>query len=522
MDNRAVFVRTEKGEAEITARSDRLPHTAWLTLVMVDGRTSVSELSSLKPKLHEVEQSLRLLTGEKFIDVTPAAREERVPPPTLEAEWSAPPEELRRGEPDDEEISHERVVKTSVRRKRRLSLSFAWLRRFVKRSAVAVVALLLLAVAASFLFPLSIAVPHVEKMLSEKMRQPVSVAGMRFVLDPRPAVVLKQVSVGPVVKIGSARVVPDLRTMHRPVKIISAVELESSAISMSELATLAPLIERDEGPFRVRTIAFREFKVDAGGVMLGPLTGDARLDEDAIFESAVVSTPGLTAEITPAAKDYRVNITGRNWQLPVSPALMLDDLRASGTVSANALSLPKIEAGMHGGTATGAMQLSWAGGWSAEGAYAINGLNLETLIPVFSRQFSTTGTLGGDYRFAAKSNDLARLFAAPKAEANFKAARGILQNADIVEALKKATSTRGGKTHFDELSGAVSLADNAYRFKQCKLVSGVVNAIGQFNVSADDQLAGRMNVEFKPIPSRGTMAMQIGGTISDPVLKPVP
>ncbi|MGH8772176.1 MAG: hypothetical protein ACREV2_13525, partial [Burkholderiales bacterium] len=194
-----VFVRTEKGDAEITSRSDQLSHTAWLTLVMVDGRTSTSELANLRPRLYDLEQSLKLLANGKFIDVAPAlheqvAPEERTPPPTLEAEWRK----------DDEEASHERVAKTRIKRRRKIS--FAWLRRLIKRTVVAGVVLLLLALAMLFLFPLGIYAPHAEKILSQKMQQPVSITELRFALDPRPAVVLEQVSVGEKVRIASARV----------------------------------------------------------------------------------------------------------------------------------------------------------------------------------------------------------------------------------------------------------------------------------------------------------------------------
>jgi hypothetical protein len=514
-----VFVRTEKGEAEITSRSNQLSHAAWLTLVMVDGRTSTSELVKLKPKLHDVEQSLKLLADGKFIDVAPqaaaqeeAAQEERTPPPTLEAEWG-------RRERDEEEASHERVAKTRIKRKRKIS--FAWLRRLVKRTVFAAVIPLFLALAALFLFPLSVYVPHVENMLSQKMQQPVSIAGLRFVLDPRPALVLRQVSVGPQVKIASVRVVPDLTSVHRPVKFISVVELESSTIDASELAKLAPLLKPSDN-VRLRTVGFRELKVDVAGITLGPLTAEARLDDESTLEKAVVSTSGLNAEVTPTGKDYSVKITGKNWRLPIAPSLLLESLTATGTASENALSLPKMEAALHGGTANGGAHLNWSGGWSAEGSYLLKNLNIETLVPVFSQQFSTSGSLSGEYRFAAKSHDLASLLESPRADANFRVTKGVLQNVDIVETIKNARSTRGGKTYFDELTGSAALENDAYQFRQCKLTSGVVTVVGQFDISAADKLSGRLNVEFKPNPTRGTMAMQITGTLSDPVLKPLP
>lgn len=510
-----VFVRTEKGDAEITSRSDQLSHTAWITLVMVDGRTSTSELANLRPRLYDLEQSLKLLANGKFIDVAPAlheqvAPEERTPPPTLEAEWRK----------DDEEASHERVAKTRIKRRRKIS--FAWLRRLIKRTVVAGVVLLLLALAMLFLFPLGIYAPHAEKILSQKMQQPVSITELRFALDPRPAVVLEQVSVGEKVKIASARVVPDLLSLHRPVKYIAAVELDSSAMDLSELAKLTPLFSRDHSGYRLRKIVFTGLKVNVGGVALGPLSGEARLDDEAILGKAFVSTTGLSAEITPAGNDYHVKIAGKNWQLPLGPALLFDSIAATGTASADALSLPQIEAALYGGTAAGSAHLSWSDRWSAEGSYSLKNLNLEALVPVISRQFAASGSLSGEYRFTAQSHDLASLLDTPRAQATFNASKGVLQNVDIVETIKNAKSTRGGKTYFDQVTASMVLANGAYQFRQGKLTSGILGAAGQFDVSAADQLSGRMNVEFKPIPTRGTMTLQISGSVADPVLKPIP
>ncbi|MGH8728521.1 MAG: AsmA family protein [Burkholderiales bacterium] len=510
----AVFVRTQKGEAEITSRSDQLSHTAWLTLVMIDGRTSAAELADLKPRLHDLEQSLKLLADAKFIDVAPATVADappEEPPPTLDAEWRQP-------QPEEEEFSHERVVKVRVKRRRKIS--FQWLRRLIKRTTLAVVFLFLIALAALFLFPLSVYVPHVEKLLAEKIGQSVSVTSMRFVLEPRPALVLEGLSVGQNVKIARATVVPDWSTVHQPVKVISAIEFESSAMEAGELAKLHTLLKRDS--LRFRTILFNDLKVDAGGVPLGPMSGEARLGNEGGLQKAFVSAPGLKAEMTPSGENLRVTITGKNWQLPIGPALIFESLSASGTANADALSLGKIEASAYGGVVNGAAQLNWRDGWSGEGTYSLKNLDLETLVPVFSKQFSISGSLNGDFRLAAKSAALAGLLDSPKIEASFKAIKGVLQNVDLVETIKNAKSTRGGKTIFDEITGNAAVAGEIYQFKQCKLASGMLGAAGQFNVSAADQLSGRIAVEFKPIPERGQMAIQIGGTVADPVLKPVP
>ena len=509
-----VFVRTEKGEREITSRSHTLSHTAWLTLVMVDGRSSVSELLKLKPRLYEVEQSLKLLADGSFIRVADAqtVQEERTPPPTLEAEWSR-----REAEPEAE-ATHERVAKTRV--KRRHKISFAWLKKLLKRTAVTALLLLLLAIAALFLFPLSVYVSQAERMLSQKLQQPVSITGMRFVLDPRPALVLRQLSIGPDLKIGSARIVPALTTLHRPVKTISSLELEASTLDAKQLAAFAPLLWQESDAIRVRSISFQDFKLNAGGVVFAPVNGTMRLDEQAIFQGANLSAAGLDVAVTPGQSDLNVKITGRSWQLPTGAPLSFDRLTASGKANADSIFLQQFDSALYGGVANGSVQITWKEGWELNASMAMKDLNTETLFPVFSRRFHLTGALDGNLRFDAKSSDLAALFSTPRADAGFKISKGVIQNIDVVEAIKNGKATRGGKTIFDELTGTAAFANGAYHFRQVKLTSGALGATGQFDVSASDQLSGRFNAEFKPLPARGNMAIQVTGTVADPVLKP--
>jgi hypothetical protein len=319
------------------------------------------------------------------------------------------------------------------------------------------------------------------------------------------------------VKIGSARLVPDFTTLDWPVKTISSLELESSALDARQLIAFAPLLQQESDAIGVRKISFEDFKVNAGGVTLAPVNGTIRLGEQAIFQGANLSLAGLDVEINPGQS---VKISARNWQLPTGVPLSFDKLSASGKAYASGILLQQFDSALYGGAANGTVQITWDDDWGLNGSIAMKDLNTETLFPVFSKKLHMSGALDGNMKIDARSGDLAALFSTPKADAAFKISKGVIQNIDVVEAIKNAKATRGGKTIFDELTGTAALANGAYQFRQVKLNSGALSAAGQFDVSMSDQLSGRFNAEFKPLPARGNMVIQLTGTVADPVLKP--
>jgi hypothetical protein len=114
------------------------------------------------------------------------------------------------------------------------------------------------------------------------------------------------------------------------------------------------------------------------------------------------------------------------------------------------------------------------------------------------------------------------LFDAPRLEGTFSIASGELNNVDVARALQgaKATGLRGGKTRFENLTGAVQVSGNHYSYRQLQLSSGAMSASGNVDVT-DGALSGRINAEIGTkgvVVARGGLSP--GGTLRDPVLRP--
>ncbi len=97
--------------------------------------------------------------------------------------------------------------------------------------------------------------------------------------------------------------------------------------------------------------------------------------------------------------------------------------------------------------------------------------------------------------------------------------RGVVNGMDFIETarLRSNNGLSGGRTRFDELSGDLSYADEAYHFRQIKMNAGVLNATGTLDI-AGQQLSGKASADLAMRSAMGAVALQIGGTTSNPSL----
>ena len=70
MDGRLIFVRTEKGEAELTSRAHGLVHGSRFVLILVDGKSAVSRILDKGAGLPDISGTLEELARSGFIRTT--------------------------------------------------------------------------------------------------------------------------------------------------------------------------------------------------------------------------------------------------------------------------------------------------------------------------------------------------------------------------------------------------------------------------------------------------------------------
>lgn len=67
MDSHVVFVKTEKGEAEIATRAHKLNHALRYALILVDGKSTVGQIMAKGAGLPQIDLALTQLATNGFI-----------------------------------------------------------------------------------------------------------------------------------------------------------------------------------------------------------------------------------------------------------------------------------------------------------------------------------------------------------------------------------------------------------------------------------------------------------------------
>lgn len=399
-----------------------------------------------------------------------------------------------------------------------------WLKRALFLIAVLIVVIAVL----PFLIPLSAYIPQLEKLVSDKIQEPVGIRTLRVLLLPVPEVRLEGITIGrmPEGKIEIVRIYPDLPSLFDEVKIIKRVELESVSVHRDLLGRMPLWAKSDGGPQKVKVgkIRLAKVKLDLGKVDLGLLGAEIRFGNDGAWKDAVIERDDAKVKIVvkPVKDHYLLDATARKWQLPAGPAVVFDELNIEAVADAGGIRMKNIAGNLYGGSIKGTANLAWSPAWKLNGELQTKGVELRSLVPLFSPSTTVSGKLYADASYAMKGATAAQLAAAPVVDARFNVKNGVLYNVDLVQAVKVFTKegAQGGKTHFDDFSGVMHLANKAFRFSQLKISSGLLSADGNVDISPAKQLAGKANVKVKGTATLVDMPLTISGTLDHPVLFP--
>jgi hypothetical protein len=495
MDPGIIFQRTPKGERETSLRS--LPHEPWLTLVMVDGKSSVGDLAALKPALPDVAPSIERLLHEGYIETVSSPDAPMLATRASERGKHTP-------------MAHEEAA---------AGLDFSgiaarWGRRgLVLLPFLVVAAALLLAHQSLELFS-----ARLEEALA-KQGQSVSIGSSSFIFTPRPALRLTDISVGKALKVREVIAQPGWSLLMGRSGPITLLEIREGTLKAAELLALLQgggALSASE--FRLERVMLSATKIDLDGIMVAPIAGDLRYGRKGQLEHATLLLDDGRARLTVTPEEGRsaVEFSARNWSTPTAPAVGFERLDASGSLESNRLVLDRVEGLLSDGLVKGNLTLDWSVGLVAEGRFSATNLELQNLIGGFTRDFSVGGRLDAEGTFNARADTAAALIENVSVVADFRVKRGVLYNADI--AATAAGDVRGGTTRFEELTGHIQTAGRGFSLRGIQMGSGLLTAKGILDVTPSRQIMGRFTVRLK---SQGdsSSTISVSGTLKEPRLQ---
>jgi uncharacterized protein involved in outer membrane biogenesis len=218
-----------------------------------------------------------------------------------------------------------------------------------------------------------------------------------------------------------------------------------------------------------------------------------------------------------------MNLSASGWAPPIGPGLQFDELTLAAVINRQQANVTRIEGRVGSAVIKGVAKVNWGNSVRVAGELNVSNGDLGQLLARFTREFSASGTLSANMTYVVQGSTLSGLFNNPRLEASFNIEKGVLNNVDLVRAIQSPSrdGIRGGKTSFDVLAGSLEITGNRYSYRQLRLNSGPMNASGNFDLTPDGDLSGRISAELgtkSVVVARGIL--NVAGNLKAPLLKP--
>ena len=471
-------------------------------------RLRAAEKASTKARA-EMDEALRRAQAEKEYEENEAAR--------------------MRAEAQARAVAAARTPLPFLARRTRKPMVFD--RRWYRRSALTLFALLGAAIGLAHVVPFNFYIPQLERALVQSLGQPVTIQELHFSVYPMPHLELDAIVIGDAAptRIAKANLYPAWRSLFDDVKVMRRVELAAVSFSQGSFDAL-PVWGRTQA--RVVPLQFEHLQIKDAKIshrLLDGFSFNAEIDTRSgkFIQAQIRSTDQrITIDIAPqgiagsAGDDaLRIDLKAAGSLLPFEPRLPFDTIKISGLAQNGRLTMGSIDAQLFDGYLSGTAQVSWVKGWTLDADLALQQIELEPGLAHFTQESKLTGTLEAKVRLAAKAEALEDLFAAPQMQATFRVKNGEFSGIDLGRAIQ--TPSQGGKTHFNDLTGYFQTANGRYQYRQIKLQGGVVSGFGTLEVNAEQNLSGRLIGELRTPSTKLRVPFSFGGNLAAPTLKAI-
>ena len=403
--------------------------------------------------------------------------------------------------------------------------------KWLKRGSIALAVLLVIAAALPFFISLDDYIPRIEKEISAKLKEPVSIKSIRFAALPAPQVTLERIAVGTTgdITLGKVTLTPELFSLLRSTRVIRSIEIDSMVLTQKAIDKIPAWAKPDAEPqqppqFRVESIRLNAATVNLGKTSVGPF--DARISLDgggAPAEGSVTTQDGkLKVLIKSAESGYLINASAKSWTLPVGPALVFDELIIKGVATLGDAKLGEVSARLYGGTATGKMAISWRNRLQFDGNFEVSQLEMRQVASLLSPGTRVSGKLDAKPVFSASAASAGELLNALRLATAFNVQKGTLHGVDIAKAATSVIrqGATGGETRFEHLSGHLVMEHGSHRFTRLRIASGSLAADGDVSISRQKELSGRINAQVSAVGTSTSVPLNVAGTVDAPLLYP--
>ena len=399
--------------------------------------------------------------------------------------------------------------------------------KWLKAIALVVGALVAVAALVPFFVKLNDYIPALEKEISARVGEPVSIDNLHAALLPVPHARVDGITIGTAedIQVGKVTLKPDVWTLLRSEKVIRSIELDDVTLTQKALGALAGLSQGDRGAgnIRVENVRLSNALVKLERSKFGPFDVHVRVSSGAEQGLVTLKTRdgALEAKVFPEAGQFRLEIAARKWTTPMGPPFVFDELAVRGVVRDRNAQFPDVSAKLYGGAATGDVTLAWDKGVSIKGKLVLKQVELSEPVALLSPKTRVSGRLDAKPTFSAAAETSDQLDDTLRLESPFTVHNGALHGFDIAAAATSlGKQSRGGQTRFDQLEGRVTQERRSYRFSDLRIASGALAARGTVSISPSKALSGQLSASAAGFGPAVSIPLSIGGTLDSPLLLP--
>jgi uncharacterized protein involved in outer membrane biogenesis len=378
--------------------------------------------------------------------------------------------------------------------------------------------------AVPFVLPMEDYATRLEQHLSAELKQPVHIGRLAGRLLPTPRLEMSDVSIGEAKQIQArqARVEFALSAIFssdaRPIATVALEGVQVDGAALTQVSAWLQQVAADT-VYPVAHVTLDQGKLEAEGIQLSGVGGDLSFDQDGKFSQMKLHAEDKKYEMEASSapkNKLQVSITVRGSALPLLPDWVFDELNAKGELTKDGLLITDLDSRISGGLLLGDARIDWRSGWSAQGTLVAKTITLQNMNKVMSGDMDATA------HFLMRSPSLEKLTASATLDGAFTISQGNINGIDFVETarLRSRTHLPGGRTHFGELSGDLSVANGEYRFRKLKMDAGVLKATGTVDI-VNREVSGQISADLTMRAGMGPVALQVGGTTDSLSLRAV-
>ncbi len=395
-----------------------------------------------------------------------------------------------------------------------------------KKYLIGFVAVISILIVIPFFIPLRSYLDKAQRIASEKIGAPVTIASGRLLLIPTPRIVAREISVGEhhELRLDEVSIIPTLGSLLSETKVIE-IKITKPVIKKAALDIISALPESHEeaDAVNVKRVTLNALQLDWPGIKLPALNIDVHLTSVNSLESLSLETIDgvLKADVTPKDEGHLILVNAEKWTLPAGLPLLITQASLEMYLKGSQLDIPRIDLALYNGKVSGNAKLSWTKGWRASGKLQVNNLSVQEPSSMVSKSVYLSGSLSGDSGFSSMAKDASGLQDNLNANFKFNVKDGVLHGLDLVKLASLLTKqSSGGETQFDEFSGVLNAKGKQYVLRDIKMRSGFLAASGEVKVKPSKALDGVVEVELKKGVSLAAIPLQVSGTVDKPTVFP--